>query len=211
MSRICNCSLSPTDHPTVPPPSYRKRAMKPTAIRVLSSHVSFRRQRAFTLIEVMIVVAIIAILAAIAIPSYRDYIIRGRITDATTGLSTIRTDMERYFQDNRTYAAVAGPPAFTPPCSDATAAGLARRTFGQFFVVSCLAADGGSPTLGMAGGVAAGAGATAGFTLAANGTGPVAGFRFLLDNQGQQSTTGTTGQATGWGTDTARWCIRRGC
>jgi prepilin-type N-terminal cleavage/methylation domain-containing protein len=192
------------------PPSYRKRAMKPAAIRIFSLPSSSARQRAFTLIEVMIVVAIIAILAAIALPSYLDYILRGRITDATNGLSAIRADMERYFQDNRTYAAVAGPPAFTPPCSDASAAGLARRTFGQFFVVSCLAADGGDPARSMAAGVA-GAGPAGGYTLVVNGAGPVAGFAFLIDAQGNQATTGTTGQATGWGIDTVRWCMRRGC
>jgi prepilin-type N-terminal cleavage/methylation domain-containing protein len=184
--------------------------MKLAAIRVFSLPRPALRQRGFTLIEVMIVVAIVAILAAIAIPSYRDYILRGRITDATNGLSTIRSDMERYFQDNRTYAAVAGPPAFTPPCSDATPAGLARRTFGEFFVVSCLAVDGGSPTNSMAGGVA-GAGPAGGYTLAVNGTGPVAGFVFLIDAQGNQATTGATGQATGWGVSTTRWCMRRGC
>ena len=59
----------------------------------------------FTLIEVMITVTIIAILAAIAIPAYGDYVTRGRIIDATTRLGDLRTDMEKYFMDNRTYAA----------------------------------------------------------------------------------------------------------
>lgn len=69
--------------------------------------------RGFTLIEVMIVVAIVAILAAVAIPSYRDYILRGQLVDATTLLAATRADMERYYQDNRRYSAVGG---FTPPC-----------------------------------------------------------------------------------------------
>jgi len=74
----------------------------------------------FTLIEVMIVVAIVAILAAIAIPSYRDYILRGQLVDATNLLSAGRANMERYFQDNRTY--VGGPCTgaqgkFTMTCS----------------------------------------------------------------------------------------------
>ena len=68
----------------------------------------------FTLIEVMIVVAIIAILAAIALPSYRDYILRGQLVDATNLLVAGRANMERYFQDNRTYAAAG---SITPPCS----------------------------------------------------------------------------------------------
>jgi type IV pilus assembly protein PilE len=57
----------------------------------------------FTLIEMMIVVAIIGILAAIALPSYRNYVLRGKIVDATNKLSASRAKMEQYYQDNRTY------------------------------------------------------------------------------------------------------------
>ena len=63
-----------------------------------------RAQKGFTLIEVMVVVGIIAILSAIAIPSYTDYIRRARITEATSQLGTMRVKMEQFFQDNRTYA-----------------------------------------------------------------------------------------------------------
>src|SRR4051812_30759889 len=64
----------------------------------------------FTLIEVMITVVIVGILAAIALPSYSVYIQRGKIVDATSKLGDLRTDMERFFMDNRTYlsAAVCG-------------------------------------------------------------------------------------------------------
>ena len=61
----------------------------------------------FTLIEVMIVVAIVAILAAVAIPAYTDHITRSKLTEATTNLGTLRVQMEQFFQDNRTY--VGGP------------------------------------------------------------------------------------------------------
>ncbi len=57
----------------------------------------------FTLIELMIVIAIIAILAAIALPAYQDYLIRSKLTEAHNGLSDFRVRMEQYFQDNRTY------------------------------------------------------------------------------------------------------------
>ena len=74
------------------------------------------RPRGFTLIELMIAVAIIAILAAIAIPSYSDYVRRSRITEAMSALSGMRVKMEQYFQDNRTYAGacVAGTVAAPP-------------------------------------------------------------------------------------------------
>ena len=62
------------------------------------------KNRGFTLIELMIVVAIIAILAAVGYPAYTSYAQRGKITEAVSGLSSVRVNMERWFQDNRTYA-----------------------------------------------------------------------------------------------------------
>jgi type IV pilus assembly protein PilE len=61
------------------------------------------RARGFTLIEVMIVVAIVGILAAVALPLYNDYVRRARIVDATSALADARTRMERHYLDNRTY------------------------------------------------------------------------------------------------------------
>jgi prepilin-type N-terminal cleavage/methylation domain-containing protein len=57
-----------------------------------------RKQQGFTLIELMIVVIIIAILAAIAIPSYADYVTRARVVEATHGLGDARNKMEQYFR-----------------------------------------------------------------------------------------------------------------
>jgi len=72
-----------------------------------------RRSAGFTLIELMIVVAIVAILAKLALPSYVDYVRRGKIPEATAAMSQGRVNMEQWFQDNRTY--VGGPcPATTP-------------------------------------------------------------------------------------------------
>ena len=59
--------------------------------------------RGFTLIEIMIVVAMVAILTAVAVPAYTEYSIRGRIPEATSGLATKQVQLEQWFQDNRTY------------------------------------------------------------------------------------------------------------
>jgi prepilin-type N-terminal cleavage/methylation domain-containing protein len=71
----------------------------------------------FTLIEVMIVVAIVAILAAVALPAYTDYIRRGNLPEAFTALSDYRIKMEQYYQDHRNYgsgtACADGAPAPT--------------------------------------------------------------------------------------------------
>jgi type IV pilus assembly protein PilE len=61
-------------------------------------------QKGFTLVELMIVVAIIAILASIAIPAYSDYVTRGKIAQGISELADARIKMEQYYQDNRTYS-----------------------------------------------------------------------------------------------------------
>jgi len=61
--------------------------------------------RGFTLIELMITIAVVAILSAIALPSYTSYVARGKITDGLASLADYRIRMEQYFQDNRNYGA----------------------------------------------------------------------------------------------------------
>jgi type IV pilus assembly protein PilE len=67
----------------------------------------------FTLIELLITVAIVGILAAIALPSYNQYVVRGKLTEAYSNLLAIRVQSEQWFQDNRTYAGM--------PCSTTNA------------------------------------------------------------------------------------------
>jgi type IV pilus assembly protein PilE len=62
----------------------------------------------FTLIELMIVIAIIGILAAVGLPMYTDHIRRGKITEATGALSELRLRAEKWFADNRTYLNAGG-------------------------------------------------------------------------------------------------------
>jgi type IV pilus assembly protein PilE len=91
-------------------------------------------QAGFTLIELMIAVVVLAILTTIAYPTYNEFIMRSRITEATSGMNDFRTRMEQYFQDNRTYANAGAcglaDPAFVPGessfqilCSAASATG----------------------------------------------------------------------------------------
>ncbi len=87
--------------------------------------------RGFSLIELMVTVAIVAILAAIALPSYYEYITRSRLVDAHTRLGDLRIQMEKYFQDNRTYLSRRGlrhrrPRSSPPPTPTPAAASTSR-------------------------------------------------------------------------------------
>ncbi len=116
-------------------------------------HPALRRpHQGFTLIEVMITVAIIGILAAVALPAYNDYILRGRLVDATNALASMRARMEQFYQDNRTY--VGGP--------------CATSSTVKSFTVVCNSADISATAFKV---TATGSGATAGFTYTINQTG----------------------------------------
>ena len=139
----------------------------------------------------MVVVAIVAILAAIALPSYRDYILRGQLVDATNLLSAGRANMERYFQDNRTYATVTAG-TIEPPCSSAIP--VAQRTL-KDFVMTCTGT--GAPT------------ATA-YTLTAQGSNQTANFSYTVDQTGVQTTTITSGGPWPAVAAAACWVTKRG-
>jgi type IV pilus assembly protein PilE len=81
-----------------------------------SRGVPVRRHRGFTLIEVVITVAIVSILVAIALPNYSAYVMRSKITEATGNLSDMRNRMEQYFFDHREFpgACIAAAPGAAP-------------------------------------------------------------------------------------------------
>jgi type IV pilus assembly protein PilE len=76
----------------------------------------YKSSRGFTLIEIMIVIAIIAILTAIAVPSYSSYIQRGARAEAKSALLLAAQAIERFHTDNGTYvgASIAANMAQTP-------------------------------------------------------------------------------------------------
>jgi len=71
--------------------------------------------KGFTLIELMIVITIVAILAAIAYPSYQNYILKSRRTDAAGNLLELGQYLERYFTENGRYDQDRGGTAVSLP------------------------------------------------------------------------------------------------
>lgn len=138
----------------------------------------------FTLIEMMITVAIISILATIALPSYTSYLIRGRIPDATSQLAAKRVRMEQFFQDNRRFVGAA--------------AGTLDRDSSAFFDFSTID-DSGVETR-----------TATDYTLFARGKGPMAGFTYTIDASNARTTV-ITG-VSGWTTNgpVACWVTRAG-
>ncbi len=92
--------------------------------------------KGFTLIELMIALAIVGILSALALPSYREYVIKGKVQEATSGLADYRSKMEQFYQNNRTYLD-----------TDGKCGALASNKIGDYFTFSCQAIDAENYTL----------------------------------------------------------------
>ena len=135
----------------------------------------------FTLIEVMIVVAVVGILAAIALPSYNEHVMRGKIREATSKLADHRVRMEQFFVDTRSYANPPGSTTCGVP-DPAYAAGS------DAFKVSCT-----------------GASATA-YAVTATGQGSMSAFVFSINEANVRT---TTAAPAGWKTSANCWVLRR--
>lgn len=94
----------------------------------------------FTLIELMVVVAIVGILAAVAYPSYQDYLDRGKATDAITTLSDQRVRLEQFFQDNRNY----GTGACGTTAGGAVSLAYPVVSLKKYFNITCALGAGGT-------------------------------------------------------------------
>lgn len=150
--------------------------------------VARRGQSGFTLIEVMVTVAIIGILAAIAYPSYTDYVLRGRLVDATNALSATRTRMEQHYQDNRTYESFKSAEGKTivSPCLQTQSAGTFKLTCEKALTSST-------------------------YTITATGSGSTSGFEFTINEKNDQFTTKLLPR---WGTVPSSgcrgWIVKKG-
>lgn len=140
------------------------------------------KSRGFTLIELMIVMAIIAILGAVAIPAYRDYVVRSRLSGAASGLSEARVRMEQFYADSRTYAAGGGGCGPNMPTVDV-------------FALTCVPGGGGQSYV---------------VTATGNAGSQVAGFAYTINEANARATTSwSPSWGAVPGTGATQWLMRR--
>lgn len=145
--------------------------------------MSFSRNRGFTLIELMVTVAIVAILGAVALPAYTGYVQRSRVPAGLEALSSFATRMEQRYQDTGCYANAC------PPAAGATCALAVPEP--KDFTVTCALGNNGQN-----------------FTATATGSGPVNGYVYTVNQAGARATTAHPkgANATCWSTKGGATC-----
>ena len=88
-----------------------------------------RLQRGFTMIEIVIVIAIIGILSAVALPSYTQHVLRTRLGDAFAGLSSVQLVAEQMWPNGNTYDGLATRLPGNTPNFTFAASNLTRTTY----------------------------------------------------------------------------------
>ena len=89
--------------------------MKPRNVQGGPVAVSARRERGFSLLELMTVLVIVGVLAAIAWPSYQSYVIRSNRAAAQSFMMSVANRQEQYILTNRSYAATTAALSLTAP------------------------------------------------------------------------------------------------
>jgi type IV pilus assembly protein PilE len=111
------------------------------SLSCLSIMLGSRKIVGFSLIELMIALVIASLLATVALPAYRDHMIRGAIPQATGGLSLFAMRMEEYYQDHRTYANGTNCGAATP-ASEKFSFSCVTASAGQSYLLTAVGISG---------------------------------------------------------------------
>jgi type IV pilus assembly protein PilE len=106
----------------------------------MSNRSYSRRARGFSLIELMIVIAVIAIVSTLAITSYKRYVMRANRTEARLALLSIQASQEKFFLQNNQYAQSLATAIAAPPAGLGVALDVAGVTLGGHYTVSFTAA-----------------------------------------------------------------------